>query len=124
MRKIGVIKKKVISLLKLNHIKENSPVFIGEQNIAHMKSRHPAEFDMYFNDIEMIIDSPDYIGINSKDGSITYVKLYEANNEYIRVGVKVSVTGKFFARTLHLLSTCNAENYIQKGTLISVNNTE
>lgn len=49
-----------------------------------------------------------------------YVKEYKVNSEYIRVGVKVAQNNQYFARTLHLLSSCNAERYIAKGTLIKV----
>ena len=45
------------------------------------------------------------------------MKLYEDNGEYIRVAVKITTGGRCFAKTLHLLSTCNAERYIEKGTL-------
>lgn len=49
-----------------------------------------------------------------------YVKEYEEFGEYIRLGVRVSCGGKYFARTIHLLSTYNAEKYIEKGTLIKI----
>ena len=95
----------------------NAPVFIGETNIEHIKNRHPYEYEKYFIEIGTIIDSPDYVGLNPKDSSILFVKLFELHGEYIRVAVKVSSEGRCFAKTMHLLSTCNAERYIEKGTL-------
>lgn len=116
MKIIGYIFKDVIKTLGLN-ISPDTPVFIGESNIEHIKNRHPYEFDKYYKDISIIINSPDYVGINPKDDSILFVKLYNVDGEDVRVAVKIASGGKYFARTLHSLSTCNAERYLEKGTL-------
>lgn len=116
MKIIGYISKNVIKTLGLN-ISPDTPVFIGESNIEHIKNRHPYEFDKYYKDISIIINSPDYVGINPKDDSILFVKLYNVDGEDVRVAVKIASGGKYFARTLHSLSTCNAERYLEKGTL-------
>ncbi|MDE6750965.1 MAG: hypothetical protein K2K21_18155 [Lachnospiraceae bacterium] len=116
MEIVGYISQTVINKLGLK-IEPNTPVFIGESNIEHIKNRHPYEYDKYYKDIGMIINFPDYVGLNPKDGSILFVKLYKIDDEYIRVAVKITSEGKCFAKTLHLLSTCNAERYLEKGTL-------
>ncbi len=116
MNPIAHISKDIIDLLGLN-ILPNTPVFIGESNIEHIKNRHPYEYDRYFSDIGLIIDEPDYVGLSPKDNSILFVKLYEIGSEYIRVAVRITSNGTCFAKTLHLLSTCNADRYIEKGTL-------
>ena len=116
MEIVGYISQSVIETLDLK-LDPNTPVFIGESNIEHIKNRHPYEYDVYYKDIGTIINSPDYVGLNPKDGSILLVKLYKINTDYIRVAVKITSSGKCFAKTLHSLSTCNAERYIKKGTL-------
>lgn len=116
MKIIGYISQAVVDTLNLC-MKPNTPVFIGDSNIEHIKSRHPYEYDKYYSDIGSIINSPDYVGINPKDASILFVRLYEVNGEYIRVAVKVTSSGKCYAKTLHSLSTYNAERYLEKGTL-------
>lgn len=116
MEIIGYISRSVIETLDLN-IKPNTPVYIGESNITHIKNRHPYEYDKYYRDIGLIINSPDYVGLNPKDSSILFVKLYEINQEYLRVAVRITSGSRCYAKTLHLLSTCNAERYIGKGTL-------
>lgn len=116
MEIIGYISQAVIKTLGL-HITPNTPVFIGESNIEHIKKPHPYEFDKYYRDISIIINSPDYVGINPKNNSILFVKQYKVNGEYIRAAVKITSNGKYFAKTLHSLSTCNAERYLEKGTL-------
>lgn len=116
MEIIGYISQSIIEILNLK-LQSNTPIWIGESNIEHIKNRHPYEYDKYYKDISLIISAPDYVGLNPKDGSILFVKLYKTNEEYIRVAVKVTSSGKCFAKTLHLLSTCNAERYLEKGTL-------
>ena len=117
MKQVGLISPTVINALKLD-IHPNTPIMIGETNIEHIKKRHPYEYDKYYKDIESILAKPDYIGINPKDKSILYVKEYTLDKEYIRVAVRVTPHRNCYAKTLHLLSTCNAERYIQKGSLI------
>lgn len=116
MKPIAYITQKVVDALNLD-VLPGTPVFIGETNLEHIKSRHPYEYEKYLPDIGTIIDSPDYVGLSPKDSSILFVKLYEVNGEYIRVAVRITSGGRCYAKTLHLLSTCNAERYIEKGTL-------
>ncbi len=115
-KEVGRISQKIIELLQLN-LSPNTPVYIGKSNIEHIKNRHPYEYDKYYSDLSNIINLPDYVGLSPKDSSILFVKLYEFDGEYIRVAVKITSVGKCYAKTLHLLSTCNAERYLQKGTL-------
>ena len=116
MRTIGYFTEAIIDLLSLD-LDANTPIYIGDTNIEHIKKRHIYEYDKYFDKIEDIISEPDYVGKNKKDGSISFVKEYKVSDEYIRVSVRITTNKKCFAKTLHLLSTCNAERYIQKGTL-------
>ena len=96
MKIIGYISKDVIKTLGLN-ISPDTPVFIGESNIEHIKNRHPYEFDKYYKDISIIINSPDYVGINPKDDSILFVKLYNVDGEDVRVAVKIASGGKYLS---------------------------
>lgn len=115
-RKIGEFSQKIVDMLNLD-ISAGTPIYIGDSNIEHIKSRHPYEFEKYFDQISEIISEPDYIGQNPHDASILFVRLYKIADEYIRVAVKISPYGNCYAKTLHLLSTSNAERYIEKGTL-------
>jgi len=45
--KIGAFSSSVIKLLNLD-IPINTPIFIGESNILHMKNNHPVDFEKYF----------------------------------------------------------------------------
>lgn len=57
MQKIGTFEKHIIELLELD-IVPGTPIFIGESNVSHIKSRHPYEFDKYLPDIEHIVKNP------------------------------------------------------------------
>ena len=114
---IGYFQQNVIDLLNLNNISCGTPIFLGESNVEHMKSRHPYEFDKYFPDIKEIINNPDYVGQNPKDLSISFVKEYLISSEYVRVAVRITSSGKCFAKSLHTLSSYNADRYITHGTL-------
>ena len=121
MHKVGEIKKEIIDLLNLD-ITPGVPIYIGKNNIQHIQNDHPYEYEKYYEYLPDIIASPDYIGINPKDKSIQYIKQFIINKEYIRVAVKVSRGNKYYVRTLHLLSTNNAQRYIEKGTLKRLDN--
>ena len=98
-------------------IPAGTPIYIGSNNIEHIKSRHAYEYGKYFPYISNIISAPNYVGKNPSDESIPFVKFFQTGKEYVRVAVRVTTNGTVFAKTLHLLSTVNAERYIEKGTL-------
>lgn len=114
-----MISQDVINLLDLK-LENNTPILIGKSNIEHIKNRHPYEYDKYFSDIQNILNNPDYIGMSPREESIMFVKEYEVDSEYIRVAIKVTANKNCYVKTLHLLSTCNAERYLEKGTLIKL----
>lgn len=114
---IGYISQEVICVLGLSDISPGTPILLGESNIEHIRKRHPYEYDKYFPDIQEILASPDYVGISPSDNSLAYVKEYLVASEYVKVAVRVTARGQFFAKSLHSLSTYNAERYIERGTL-------
>ena len=118
-KQVGCFSQKIVDLLNLP-LSDGTPIYIGDTNVEHIKTKHPYEYALYYPHIEEILSTPDYIGKNPSDGSISYVKLYQFDNEYIRVAVRISPKGIPFVKSLHLLSTCNAERYIKHGTLIKL----
>ena len=119
VQEVGKINAKVISLLNLN-IADGTPIYLGESNIQHMKKRHPADFEKYSNRISDILAAPDYVRQSPKDGSIEYVKEYQINSEFVKVAVRISGGGKLFARSLYVLNKNRVQNFIEKGTLKSL----
>lgn len=115
MKQVGKLSKRIIDALQLPYVAD-TPIFIGDSNINHMQNNHPYDFDIYFEEIPNIIASPDYVSLN-KDKSIEYVKEYKRDNNFVKVAVRISTTGKLFARTLYTLNTKRVMDYIAKGTL-------
>ena len=111
-KQVGVLCQRVIDLLGLS-MTEGQSILLGESNIAHMVSRHPADFALYGEYIPLILAAPDYVALNAKDGSIEYVKEVQVNSVY----VKVAVRGQLFARSVYRLNTNRVLNFIEKGTL-------
>jgi len=118
-KQVGVFSKKVIKHLPIA-IPENTPILLGDSNIQHMQSSHPADYQKYGADLTEILNNPDYIGINKKDGSIEFVKEYFVNNEFVKVAVRVSSGNQYYARSLYILNNNRVQNFIAKGTLIKV----
>lgn len=116
MQQVGTINRKVISALSLP-IQPGTPIFLGDSNVIHMKNRHPEDYKKYGVDIPEILSNPDYVGLNKKDGSFEYVKEYKINNEFVKVAVRISGSGKYFARSLYILNKNRVNNFIEKGNL-------
>ena len=115
--KIGIISDKIIILLGLS-CPCNTPIFLGPSNIDHMVNTHPEDHEKYFQHISLILSAPDYVGLNSSDDSIEFVKEFAiTNTEYVKVAVRVSSSGQYFARSIYVLNSNRVNNFIKKGTL-------
>ncbi|MCL2427523.1 MAG: PBECR2 nuclease fold domain-containing protein [Oscillospiraceae bacterium] len=116
---MGEISQRVIDLLSLD-IEAGTPIYLSVSNIEHMVNSHPYDFESYGMDLENILKHPDYVGINPNDRSIEYVKLFKVQNkEYIKVAVRVSAGGNYFARSLYSRDTRKMEQFIRKGYLLT-----
>ncbi len=115
-KEVGKVSSRVISLLGLP-LQDNQPIYLGDSNIAHMVSRHPADYAKYGQYIPQILASPDYVGQNPADGSIEYVKDFQINGEFVKVAVRLSGGGALYARSLYVLNPKRVHNFVQKGTL-------
>ena len=103
---IGILIEEIKIEFELNE----TIVYIGPQNIEHIRNKHPEDYEIYFKSISEIISSPDYYGRNLKDGSLELIKEFEiSEKKYVKVAVKVSKRGKLFAKTLYVLT--NSERF-------------
>ena len=115
-KEIGVLSERVVSLLGLS-LPPGQPIYLGQSYIAHMLSRHPADYAKYGQYRPAILSAPDYVGENPTDGSIEYVKDFQINGEFVKVAVRLSGGGTLYARSLYVLNHNRVINFIQKGTL-------
>jgi len=119
MTKIGEISQRVIDLLGLK-IEAGTAIYLSPSNIEHMINSHPYDFEDYGMDLENILKHPDYIGLNPKDNSIEYVKLFKVHNKnYIKVAVRISSGGTYFARSLYSRDISKMQRFIDKGYLLT-----
>ena len=95
----------------------DSNIYLGESNLLHMRNSHPDDFEKYGGELTAILAFPDYVGLNPSDGSIEFVKEFLVDGEYVKVAVRLSSGGRYYARSLYVLNTRRTQNYIRKGTL-------
>jgi len=101
--KVGELSYRVIKLLGLS-LQEGSPIYIGKENIRHIKKSYLRDFQKYGKDINKIISSPTYVSRNPKKNSIEYIKVYEDKGDYVLVAVRSSSSGILYIRTLFIMS--------------------
>lgn len=111
-KQIGKVTKRIIKILNLNY-EEEQPIFIGIENIKHMKEEHPKDFKKYGAFIEDIIKSPTYLARNEKKKSIEFIKRYKVNNEYVLVAVRVSGNDIHFVRTMYVMADEKVKKYFE-----------
>jgi hypothetical protein len=118
IRKVGEINQRVIELLGLD-IEVGTAIFMGKSNVVHMQKNHPQDYKTYHRHIPDIIAAPDYVGVNPNDDSIEYVKIFEVDNNFVKVAVRVSDSGNFYARTIYARELDKLEKFIESGSLVA-----
>lgn len=111
-KQIGKVTNRIIKILGLKYDKEQ-PIFIGEDNINHMKEEHPEDFRKYGANIEDIINNPTYLARNEKKKSIEFIKQYKVDNDFVLVAVRVSSNNVHFARTMYIMADEKVEKYFE-----------
>lgn len=119
MPEIGKLTPEIAAMVGIS-LQSCEPIYLGLSNIQHMQNKHPNDYAKYGADISQIIQQPDYVGLNVKDGSIEYVKEYVSDGEHVKVAVRVSSSGTYFARSIYILNNTRVKNFIAKGTLKKV----
>lgn len=113
---VGTLSARVVELLGLS-MRAGQAIMLGQSNIAHMKSKHPADYEKFGQYIPQILAAPDYVGENPANGSIEYVKEFVIEGAFVKVAVRVTSNGTLFARSVYRLNTNRVNNFIAKGTL-------
>ena len=117
MKPLAYITQEVIDLLALP-CQANTPIYLGQSNREHMQTSHPQDYQKYHDYISLILSTPDYVGANPSDQSIEYVREFQIDeHEYVKVAVRISLSGRYYARPLYVLNPNRVRNFIQKGTL-------
>lgn len=95
-----------------------APIYLSETTIQHIRDTHSDAYMKYFDMIEEIIASPDYIGVAGVHApSIEYVKCYKKDGENVNIAVRASKGGTFYMRSMFLIEDGRIEDYLKKGKL-------
>ena len=110
---VGKISLEVIKLLDLP-LSEDTPIYVGVTNIAHMAKEHSYEFNRFYEKIPLIIATADYVRLKKDDGSIEYIK---SLGKYIKLAIRIAGDGNYYARSLYFIETNRVDNLVKKGEL-------
>lgn len=115
---IGKINEIVIKILNLS-LDPDTPVFMGETNLQHMKDEHPDDFLKYGDKIVEILKTPDFVAQHPKKDSIEYIKKFydEEIEDYVLVAVRATKSEIHFARTLFVMADDKVIQYNKKNAL-------
>ncbi|WP_059047469.1 PBECR3 domain-containing polyvalent protein [Paenibacillus rubinfantis] len=111
---IASLSARTVELLGLT-LKPGTPIFIGEENLEHMRKNHPEDYQNYSKHIADIIKNPHYVSKHPKDGSIQYIKELDSR---VLVAVRTTQSGKLFVRTLFSMNPKKWENYVNSGYIL------
>jgi len=109
-KKIGEFSQLVIDTLQLD-VAVGTPIYVGESNLRHMSQRHPKAFKKYGDRISRVISEADWVAL-ADDSSVEFVKMF---GQHIKVAVRISVAGDYYARTLFHVEPNLANNKIKQG---------
>lgn len=114
--KVGEVDEIVINILNLS-LNPDTPIFIGETNIEHMKEEHPEDFEKYGDKIVEILQAPDYVAKHPRKDSIEYIKVFydEGKDDRVLVAIRATTKGIIFARTLFVMADDKVAKYTEKG---------
>lgn len=113
---VGVVTNAVSKTLGAEgrHYKVGDKIYLGENNINHIKRRHSAVFSKYGDRISQIISAPDYVGINDEDDSLEYIKIF---SDHVKLVVRVAGDDKLYVRTLYTVYQSRTEFFIKTNRL-------
>ena len=79
MHIVGKIDKKIYSCITEDIVTDE--VIITDERIAHIKERHPDDYEKYYSYLQQILEDPDYI-LESKTPDTAFIlKLIEENGK-------------------------------------------
>ena len=111
MKRVGAFSLEVVELLGLS-IAPGTQIFVGQTNIDHMKTSHPEDFNKYYDCLEEILSTPDWVIPDPEGDGIQFVKQMDA---HVIVAVRASGSGKFYARTIFSMIREKVVKYAAKG---------
>lgn len=82
----------------------------------HILKRHP-DCLQYVGYIPQILESPDYIGVNPNETSVSF-ELVKVLSENVQIGIKLDATEDYlYVATLHTITSSKLQHGLQNGRL-------
>jgi hypothetical protein len=118
------MKDKIFPVAPFNHAVNKYLPYMFDYNYIyqssglekHILKRHPECID-YLQYLPLIIESPDYIGINPNESgrSFELVKVFDKN---IQIGIKLDIKDNYlYVATLHSITSGKLQHGIENGRL-------
>ena len=120
IEKIGVVGEAIVKNFNLQ-ISPDTPIYIGLSNRIHMENAHREIYLEYESCMQDIIAFPDYVGVNPHDDSLEYYKKYGDVTLNIKLAVRPTEKGVYFAKTLYDINEHRLNSYLSKGRAKAVN---
>ncbi len=120
MEIVGRITPYIAGLLGIG-MPDDPRVYLGESNEIHIKSAHPEEYRKYRFRIYEIIDAPDYVGYDSSDGTIEYIKQFMVDGEYVKVAIRMTGSRQLYVRSLYIVRGERVNRFLARGRLKHTN---
>ena len=101
IRIVAILKPEIVKYFEL----QNNIVYIGQQNIEHIRKKYFSDYELFFEKLSEIIINPDCIGKHPQDGSLELIKRFVVQEKYyVKVAVRISKNNILFVRTLYTLN--------------------
>lgn len=110
--KIGELTEEIINILNINEKPRN--IKFAYDRIQHCE-KHKKEFkdnqsyEKSMEKIPLIINEPDYVGYNTKNNSIEYIKRLD---DLTLVAIRIKTKGDLFLRSIYPISEVKLKNKI------------
>lgn len=119
VEQLGVVGSAIVEKFSLN-ISPDTPIYIGLNNRIHMENSHREIYLTYCDRMSEIISSPDYVGINPHDNSLEYYKKFNNEVIHIKIAIRSTARGVYFARSMYSVNDLSLNNYINTNRLKEV----
>ena len=111
---VGILNDKIINLLNLDSALEGKEILLSSKRKKHMKKhkREFLDFEKSFNEINLVINEPNYVGLHPDGQSIQFIKV---TNENILLAVKLDKS--LDVRTMYVIKDNKLLNYLNSGRI-------